>query len=80
MIRAQRRRIRSGDAADRRDELGPSGAAAIVVHRLVDGEYQRREHSEVIPALDLAELARSVQPGENQTELVRAYQAALRSR
>jgi len=56
------------------------GAAAIVVHRLVDGEYQRRERSEVLPALDVAELARFVQPGENQTELVRASEAALRSR
>lgn len=45
-----------------------------------DGEYQRRERSEVLPTLDLAELARFVQPGENQTELVRAYQAVLRAR
>jgi Uma2 family endonuclease len=54
--------------------------AAIVVNRLLDGEYQRRERSEVLPTLDLAELARFVQPGENQTELVRAYQAELRAR
>jgi Uma2 family endonuclease len=54
--------------------------AAIVVHRLLDGTYQRRERGEVLPALDLAELARFVQPGENQTELVRAYQAVLRAR
>ncbi|HEY0478980.1 MAG TPA: Uma2 family endonuclease [Kofleriaceae bacterium] len=56
------------------------GAAALTVNRLVDGAYQRRERSEVLPALDLGELARFVQPGENQTELVRAYQAILRGR
>ncbi len=54
--------------------------AAIAVHRLIDGAYQRRERSEVLPELDLAELARFVQPGESQTALVRAYQAALRAR
>lgn len=54
--------------------------AAIVVNRLIDGVYHRRERSEVLPALDLAELARFVQPGENQTELVIAYQVALRAR
>ncbi len=54
--------------------------AAIVVNRLIDGAYQRRERSEVLPALDLVALARFVQPGENQTELVRAYQAVLRAR
>lgn len=51
--------------------------AAILVNCLVDGAYQR---SEVLPALDLAELARFVQPGENQTALAKAYQAALRGR
>jgi Uma2 family endonuclease len=55
-------------------------AASIAVNRLVDGAYQRRERSEVLPALEIAELARFVQPGENQTELVRAYQAVLRGR
>jgi Uma2 family endonuclease len=54
--------------------------AAIAVNRLVDGAYQRRERSEVLPALDLAELAKFVQPGENQTALVKAYQAVLRGR
>jgi hypothetical protein len=54
--------------------------AAIVVNRLIDGAYHRRERSEVLAALDLAELARFVRPGENQTELVLAYQAALRAR
>ncbi len=55
-------------------------AAAIVVNRLIDGAYQPGERSEVLPALDLAELARFVRPGENQTELVRAYQSVLRAR
>ena len=54
--------------------------SAIAVNRLIDGAYQRRERSEVLPALDLAELARYVQPGESQTELVIAYQTALRGR
>jgi Uma2 family endonuclease len=54
--------------------------AAIAVNRLVDGVYQRSARSEVLPALDLVELARFVQPGENQTELVRSYQAVLRAR
>ena len=55
-------------------------AAVIAVNRLVDGAYQRRERSEVLPALDLVELARFVRPGESQTELVIDYQAALRGR
>jgi len=54
--------------------------AAIVVNHLLDGAYQRSERSEVLPTLDLGELANFVKPGENQTELVRAYQAVLRAR
>jgi Uma2 family endonuclease len=54
--------------------------AAIAVNHLIDGAYQHRERSVVLPALDLAELARFVRPGESQTELVIAYQAALRGR
>jgi Uma2 family endonuclease len=54
--------------------------AAIAVNRLVDGAYQHRDRSEVLPALDLAELAKFVRPGESQTELVIAYQTALRGR
>jgi Uma2 family endonuclease len=53
---------------------------AIVVHRLINGEYQRRNRSEVLPDLDLALLSSFVQPGENQTRLAKAYQAALRAR
>jgi Uma2 family endonuclease len=54
--------------------------AAIAVNRLVDGAYQRRERSEVLPALELAVLAKFVRPGENQTALAKAYQTALRGR
>jgi Uma2 family endonuclease len=53
-------------------------AAAIAVNRLVDGTYQQCERSEVLPDLDLAELAKFMRSGENQTALVRAYQAVLR--
>jgi len=56
---------------------------AIVVHRLMSvtsGEYQYRPRSEVLPDLDLALLSSFVQPGENQTRLAKAYQAALRAR
>ena len=52
----------------------------IVVHRLSDGTYERRDRSVVLPTLDLAELATFVQPGESQTALAKAYQAALRGR
>jgi hypothetical protein len=52
----------------------------IVVHRLVGERHERRDRSEVLPALDLAELSRFVQPGENQTRLAKQDQAALRSR
>jgi Uma2 family endonuclease len=55
------------------------GSATIAVHRLVGGTYERRERSEALPDLDLALVARFVQPGENQTRLAKAYQAALRS-
>jgi Uma2 family endonuclease len=54
--------------------------STIVVHRLVGERYERRDRSEVLPELDLAELSRFVQPGESQTKLVKQYQAALRSR
>jgi Uma2 family endonuclease len=55
------------------------GSGNIVVHRLAGGNYERRERSEALPDLDLTLLARFVQPGENQTRLAKAYQAALRS-
>jgi len=53
---------------------------AIVVHRLNSGTYERRNRSELLPELDLALLSSFVQPGENQTRLAKAYQAALRPR
>jgi len=56
------------------------GTKTILVHRLVGDDYQRRDRSEVLPSLDLLELSRFVQPGENQTRLAKQYQAALRAR
>ena len=55
------------------------GTGTISVHRLVEGHYERRERSVALPELDLALLARFVQPGENQTRPAKAYQTALRS-
>lgn len=52
----------------------------LAVHRLVGEVYERRERSEILPDLDVAELATYVRPGENQTQLAKAYQAALRAR
>jgi len=52
----------------------------IVVHRLVGEAYERRERSEILPDLDIAQLSTFVKPGENQTRLAKSYQAALRAR
>ncbi len=52
----------------------------VVVHRLVGDQYQRQDHSDVLPELDLVELSRFVQPGQNQTRLAKDYQARLRAR
>lgn len=52
--------------------------ATVVVHRLVAGRYEVRDRSEILPALDVALLSRFVRPGESQTQLAKAYQAALR--
>ena len=60
-------------------EWRPS-TGAIAVLRLVGDDYQPRQHSEVLPGLDAAELSRFVIPGQSQTALAKAYQAALRSR
>jgi Uma2 family endonuclease len=60
-------------------EWRPS-SATIAVHRLVGDAYERRERSELLPALDVAKLSTFVKPGENQTQLAKAYQAALRQR
>ena len=51
----------------------------IAIHRLVGQAYERRTRSEVLPDLDVAQLSTFVQPGENQTQLAKAYQAALRA-
>ena len=50
----------------------------IAVHRLVGEAYERRDRSEILPDLDVALLSTFVRPGENQTQLAKAYQAALR--
>jgi Uma2 family endonuclease len=60
-------------------EWRPS-SATIVLHRLVGDAYERRERSEILPALDVGMLSGFVRPGENQTQLAKAYQAALRQR
>lgn len=57
-----------------------STTRALVVHRLVGEHYEVRASSEVLPGLDLTELSGFVQPGESQTGLAKAYQAALRAR
>lgn len=54
--------------------------SSIIVHRLVGDTYQRRDRSEVLPDLDIAQLSQFVRPGENQTRLAKHYQAALRAR
>jgi Uma2 family endonuclease len=50
---------------------------AIEVHGLVGERYERRERSQLLPELDLAELARHID-AENQTESVRRYRQTLR--
>jgi Uma2 family endonuclease len=55
------------------------GAGGITVFRLAGDRYEQRERSQALPELDLVELSRFVQPGESQTRLAKAYQAALRS-
>ncbi len=52
-------------------------AGAIDVHVLRGDAYVSVERSELLPDLDLAQLARFL-PAENQTQAVRAYRAALR--
>lgn len=53
--------------------------SSLAVYRLVGESYERRDRSEVLPDLDIAQLSMFVRPGENQTQLAKAYQAALRS-
>jgi Uma2 family endonuclease len=60
-------------------EWRPS-TGTIAVHRLVRDAYERRERSEVLPDLDITQLSTFVCPGENQTQLAKAYQAVLRAR
>jgi Uma2 family endonuclease len=51
---------------------------SIDVHELVRDEYQPRARSVLLPDLDLAALARHVDP-EHQTESVRRYRQSLRA-
>lgn len=51
----------------------------ISVMVLVDGAYVERSRSVVLPTLDVALLSSFVKPGESQTALAKAYQAALRA-
>jgi Uma2 family endonuclease len=53
-------------------------SGAVAVHRLVEGRYEVRSRSDVLPDLDIAELSRFVKPGESQTELAKAFQLSLR--
>jgi len=52
--------------------------SAVSVYRLVEDRYEVRARSDVLPHLDVTELSLFVRPGESQTQLVKAYQAALR--
>jgi len=52
---------------------------ALVVNRLVGSGYEAHQTSAALPTLDLGLLARFVVPGESQTQLVKAYLAALRA-
>ena len=52
-------------------------AARIEVNYLVEGRYELRERSELLPGIDLAILARFVRPGESHTALVKGYRAAI---
>jgi hypothetical protein len=54
-----------------------AAATRIEVNRLVEGRYELRERSELLPAIDLAILARFVRPGESHTALVKGYRAAI---
>jgi Uma2 family endonuclease len=60
-------------------EWRPS-TGALLVHRLVGDTYEARERSAVLPDLDLGQLSTFVRPGENQTQLAKSYQAALRAK
>ena len=54
------------------------GATTLVVHRLAGETYRQQERSELLPGLDVVQLSQFVRPGESQTALAKAYQAALR--
>jgi Uma2 family endonuclease len=51
---------------------------ALVIHRRAGDAYEESSKSAVLPNLDVALLARFITPNANQTQLAKAYQAALR--
>lgn len=51
---------------------------ALTIHRLVDGAYERRTTSEVLPTLDVGQLVSFIRLDATQTAQVRAYHDALR--
>ena len=51
----------------------------LVVYRLVGRTYERRESSQVLPNLDVAQLSAVVASAEDQTAAVRAYRALIRT-
>lgn len=53
---------------------------SLEVYRLADDAYQTQERSEVLPDLDLRELASFVAADADQTAAVRAYRARLSGR
>ena len=52
-------------------------AQRIDVHHLSRQKYTRRWRSELLPAIDLALLAKFVRPGESHTALAKAYRRTL---
>jgi Uma2 family endonuclease len=51
----------------------------LVVLRLVAGAYQQRARSEALPGLDLQHFVSFVREGASQSQVVKAYRAALRA-
>lgn len=57
-----------------------SESRLLAVHHLVDGQYEEVEQSRMVPGVDLELLVSFVKAGESQTQLCKAYRAALASR
>lgn len=54
-----------------------SAERTLCVHHFVDGVYEERDRSEVLPALDVELLASFVRAGESHTALSKSYRVAL---